>query len=132
MKIIDFERQGNVVRFYLGADDCTNYWGDDWNDAPYDCNAGTVYSDFVKGHCDIAFPFGVEILEPCNGVVNCNFSKEDMKNRAVPCIIAVPEEVLDNYWASDDFYKFVGNDKVKKFYFGDEMEPNAVMETFVW
>lgn len=29
MKIIDFERKGNIVRFFLGADDRFNYWGDD-------------------------------------------------------------------------------------------------------
>ena len=25
MKIIDWERKGNLVRFFLGADDCTDY-----------------------------------------------------------------------------------------------------------
>lgn len=55
MKIIDFEKKGNVVRFYLGADDCFDYWGDDWNDAPYDCNGGNVYHNFVIGHKDMFF-----------------------------------------------------------------------------
>lgn len=41
MQIIDMEKKGNVVRFYLGENG--KQWGDDWNDAPYDCNAGTVY-----------------------------------------------------------------------------------------
>ena len=35
MKVIDFERKGNVIRFYLGKDDLTEWWGDDWNDTPY-------------------------------------------------------------------------------------------------
>ena len=43
MKIIDYEIRGSCVRFYLGKDDDTDYHGDDWNDRPYDCNAGTVY-----------------------------------------------------------------------------------------
>jgi hypothetical protein len=31
MKIIDFEKKGNVIRFYLGADDCVTkyYFGDE-------------------------------------------------------------------------------------------------------
>ena len=62
MKIIDFERKGNVVRFFLGADDCFDYWGDDWDDAPYDCNAGTVYSRFVTGRKDVSFPFDSLVL----------------------------------------------------------------------
>ena len=26
MKIIDFEKKGNMVKFYVGSDNCTNYW----------------------------------------------------------------------------------------------------------
>ena len=51
MKIIDFDKKGNVVRFYLGEDVCNDYWGDDWNDAPYEHNAGTVYNRYVKEGC---------------------------------------------------------------------------------
>lgn len=32
MKIIDFERKGNLVRFYLGDDDLAEWYGDDWNE----------------------------------------------------------------------------------------------------
>ena len=118
-KIIDFERKGNVVRFYLGADDCTDYWGDDWNDAPYDCNAETVYDRFVTGTKDIAFPFDSLVLEPSNDYgINCRYSKEDMKHRRVPCLIVVPKEVIGDSW-KEQFKDWVGADGVKKFYFGD-------------
>ena len=30
MKIIDFEKKGNVVRFYVGSDNLENYYGDDF------------------------------------------------------------------------------------------------------
>lgn len=43
MKIIDFERKGNLVRFYLGDDDLVEWYGDDWNDTPYEHNAERVY-----------------------------------------------------------------------------------------
>lgn len=29
MKIGDFDRKGNVIRFYLVSNDCQDYWGDD-------------------------------------------------------------------------------------------------------
>ena len=53
--IIDFERKGNVVRFYIG-DTNANYHGDDWNDRPYEHNAGTVYDRYIDHYVDIAFP----------------------------------------------------------------------------
>lgn len=127
MKIIDFERRGNLVRFYLGTDDCVDYWGDDWNDAPYECNAGTVYDQYVKGVIDMVFPFNALVLEPCDNyyyTYSAEYSKEDMKNRTVPCLIVVPEEIRANSW-KDRFKDWVGADGVIKFYFGDTPDPNA-------
>ena len=66
MKIIDFEKKGNLVRFWLGTDDCSDYWGDDWDDAPYEHNAGYVYSEYVTGYIDYVFPFETLVLEPCD------------------------------------------------------------------
>lgn len=122
-KIIDFERKGNLVRFYLGADDCDEYWGDDWNDAPYDCNAGEVYDRFVTGFKDVAFPFDSLVLEPSSDWSGSKryFSKEDMKNRVVPCVIEVPKSVIGDSW-EDRFDDWIGADGIKKFYFGDPEE----------
>ena len=121
MKIIDFAKKGNVVRFFLGDDDCNDYWGDDWNDAPYDCNAGEVYDRYVKGHRDIAFPFDFMVLEPCDGVLNCCYCKEDMQKRRVPCIVAVLPEKQDDSWHTDFVY-WAAVDGVTRYYFGDKME----------
>lgn len=122
MKIIDFAKKGNVVRFFLGRDDLTEWWGDDWNDCPYDCNAGLVYDEFISGHRDMTFPFDDMVLEPCNGTFNCNYCKDDMTLRKVPCIIVVPKEIANESWYGNDFAYWVGVDGVKKFYFGDKME----------
>lgn len=121
MKIIDYHKKGNVVRFFLGADDCFDYWGDDWNDAPYDCNAGSVSDRYIVGHKDYFFPFDDLVLEPCDGAFNCWYTKEDMKKRRVPCIIVVPKEIHTEYW-DESFSKFVGVDGIQKFYFEDPME----------
>ena len=123
MKIIDFERKGNVVRFFLGADDCFDYWGDDWDDAPYDCNAGYVYSRFITGYKDISFPFDSLVLEPESNRYNTWCTKEDMKKRKIPCIIVVPKEIHEDTW-NDSFSQFVGADGIQRFYFGDPMEPD--------
>ena len=126
MKIIDFCKKGNVVRFYLGKDDLVEWWGDDWDDAPYDCNAEEVYDEYVSGHRDIAFAFDDMVLEPCDGTLNCGWSKEDMIKRRVPCIIVVPKEIEDDGWCERDFAHWVGVDGIKKYYFGDEMEPEKM------
>ncbi|MCR2051054.1 hypothetical protein NSB25_27950 [Acetatifactor muris] len=36
MKIIDWERKGNVVRFALGKDGLDDWDGDDWYKTPYE------------------------------------------------------------------------------------------------
>jgi hypothetical protein len=121
MKIIDFKRKGNVVRFYLG-DATAHYWGDDWNDRPYEHNAGQVYEEFIKGYKDIAFDFDDLVLEPADGAWNSNsrWSKEDMIARRVPCIIAVPKEIHQDSW-DDAFDTWAGADGIKKYYFGDDL-----------
>lgn len=130
MKIIDFHKKGNVVRFYLGKDDLEIWYGDDWNDRPYEHNAGIVYSEFESGHCDIAFPYDKIVAEPCNDYshgCNSEWCKDDMRNRKVPCIVVVN---ADDYWGSDEFHKYIADSKAIKFYFGDKMEPSE--ELIVW
>lgn len=121
MKIIDFARKGNVVRFYLGANDLKEWYGDDWNDYPYDCNAGEVYERFVSGYTDISFAFDLLVLEPCDGAFNVSVSKDDMVARNVPCLIVVPKELADSTW-DHSFARFVGADGVTRYYFGDKMD----------
>lgn len=122
MKIIDWERKGNLVRFFLGEDDCTNYHGDDWDDAPYDCNAGTVYKEYVKGYADIVFPFNDLVLEPCDGEWNCRFCKDDMVAGKVPCILVVPARLAETT-CYDEYHYWARCKEAKAFYFNDPMEP---------
>ena len=63
MKVLDIERKGNVVRFYLGDDALEKWWGDDWNDSPYELNAGPVYEQFVLEEADAVCPFDVELID---------------------------------------------------------------------
>lgn len=118
-EIIDFYIKGNQVRFYLGKNG--EQWGDDWNDAPYEHNAGTVYEEYVKDTVVVAFDFDDLVLEPCRGEYNSTYSKEDMINRQVPCVIVVPKDFVEDDWGNTDFRFWVGKDGVKKYYFGDKL-----------
>lgn len=131
MKIIDFEKKGNIVRFYLGRDDLTGYYGDDWDDSPYDLNAGAVYEEYISGYVDVAFPFDSYVMEPCDDwhYANCPWCKDDMRDRRVPCIIVVPKPD-DKYSFVDEksFSTYAGDDNVVKFYFNDKEYRNSFIK----
>lgn len=125
LEIIDWENKGNVVRFYLGKNG--EQWGDDWDDVPYECNAGGVYSEYIKSCVDIPFPFDVELLFPDCGCLNSEFSKLDFIQRKVPFMIAVKEDFLWSQFALKSYYNLFrlnihDDENVLYYYFGDEME----------
>ena len=124
MKIIDFYIKGNQVKFYVGADNCKDYWGDDWDDRPYEHNAGSVYDDFVLGYFVKNFDFDDIVTEPANGAYygNSHYSKEDMKNRKVPCVCVLPKEFVEPYTYYDSFYDIVTNENSIKYFFGDKVD----------
>ncbi len=120
MQIIDWECKGNVIRFYLGEDNLNDYWGDDWNDIPYEHNAGRVYEEFIKGYIDVIIPFDNQVYEPCNDYSNSPYCKEDMIKRKIPCVvIATPGDIGDDW--NYGFNKAVANPNTKKYYFGDKI-----------
>ena len=128
MKIIDFQKKGHLVRFWLGADDCDEYYGDDWDDCPYEHNAGPVYDEFVEGYVDLVFPFDAIVTEPSddwhyNG--NSPYCKDDMKARKCPCVVVVDKEAQETTWEDSYYYWAVADmPGVHKYFFGDPMEPS--------
>lgn len=122
MKIIDFIIRGNQVKFLLGADNCNDYWGDDWNDKPYEHNAGEVYDRFVEAYFVKTFPWDYLVREPADGARDGNswYSKEDMIKRHVPCVVALDGKYHDTW--DDSFSAVVGNSKAIKYYFGDKID----------
>ncbi len=119
-EIIDFELRGNVVRFYLGKNG--KQWGDDWNDRPYEHNAGKVYDEFIKGYKDVVFSFDTIIVEPCEGHNNSPFCKQDMIERKVPCIVIIEKLPKGHYFIRDSFEKVLAHEKAKRYYFGDVLK----------
>ena len=133
MKIIDFEKKGNTIRLYLGIS--KDYTGDDWNDSPYDCNAGKVYDEYICGYQDIMLPFNYAVLEPKDPEwERHNWCKDDMKARRIPCIVI--KKLEDDDWRLDEraeyFSKIVGDADALKIYFGDKIAEvrNLLQEKF--
>ena len=125
MFIVDCEKKGNLVRFYLGND--PEYCGNGWNRYPYEDHANIVGSEYILGYKDIAFPFDSFVQEPSNrdggGI---NYCRNDFKEGIVPCIVvADPAENGDNCGICD-FVCVLGYKDIIKYYFGDEMEPDVV------
>lgn len=143
--IIDFAHKGSVIRFTLGRwtpewgwfnpdhvdppgtgvkrEFIDHYYGDDWDDIPYECNAGEVYDEFVYGHIDLAVPYGWKVIEPCAGECSSRWCKDDMADRKVPCLLLVPEQLINNDNRYDeDFSSWIGVDGVIRVYFGDPAE----------
>ena len=128
MFIIDCEKKGNLVRFYLGND--PDYHGDDWDDMSYENNCGRVYEEYILGYKDIVFPFECSVLEPADGAYpESLFCREQFKRGIVPCVIVADNRnYADTYWEVTEFSRALGYKDVKKYYFGDEMEPDVILK----
>lgn len=93
-------------------------WGDDWNDAPYEHNAGKPYSDHrpTPGaarveHSILKVAFDGDLSTPRDGFdYNSPYSVEDINIRkAAPWLRTYPykeEEVL-KIWAGDSLDTFI-------------------------
>ena len=114
MKLIDYELFGNVVRFYVGAEDLTDWYGDDWDDRPFEDNAGSVYDEYVTGYIDVAWNGDFVVSEPAG----LYFSKDDMKARKIP-MVAVALILPDTYRWEYDYKTVVSSPNVARFYMGD-------------
>lgn len=118
MKIIGWERKGNVVRLALGKDDLNDWSGDDWNDAPYEHNASSIPLWGTEKYVDIAFGYNVSVLEAeddwhYNG--NSPFCMDDFKDKAPILVIdSTGEEV---------FYSLAANkEEIYGIFMGDRFE----------
>ena len=121
MKIIDFEKYGNVMRFYLGQDICTDYHGDDWDDQPYEHNAGIVYPSYRIAFAEIAVPLIVQTHQASEDYHyhgNSPFCKNDFKTKLAPCLIITG--ILGKEYSELLGYK--GKEKLLAIYFGDDYD----------
>lgn len=119
MKILDFECFGNIIKLYLG-ETTVGIFGDDWNDTPYEHNAGTVYDRFYTDTVEIAFPLSTSVYEPCFGYDNSPYCKNDFLFRKVPFLLFGQ---LNDAWKYSDFEYLLDNvSTLNKLYIGDDWE----------
>lgn len=107
-------------------------WGDDWNDSPYEHNAGTPYAPCWHRQrsdcwCDVCkqdylpdgsprwhivhIRFGeIDQQEPCDGHPNSPYSIQDINNRKVPWLLpprySAPVGDLEPVWAGTPLPEF--------------------------
>lgn len=125
-KVVDAELFGNVVKVYLGPDDALRWWGDDWDDVPYEHNASLVYPEYVSGTLDVAFPSDVVVAEPCLGEINSRWSKEDMLDGSV-CMLAACRVDPDERWRYDcSFATVVGSVRAQRLFMGTPVDVDDV------
>lgn len=116
-KILDFECFGNIIKLYLG-ETVNGIYGDDWNDIPYEHNAGTVYDKFYTDTVEIAFPLSTSVYEPCYGYSNSPYCKKDFLFRKVPFLLFGQ---LDESWEYHDYEELLeAAPTLNKLYIGDD------------
>lgn len=136
MKIIDFEKHGNVLRFILGDDTDTYYHGDDWNKAPYEHNAGRVYKHYFRCFTEIALPLRYHIAEPADDwhyKGNSPYCKNDFKERKVPCLIVSNLTGVEYFdLVNKNYAEEYPDADVFGIYFGEDYEvvKNKLLKTF--
>lgn len=87
LKICWIKNKGNYIRFYFTTQD--DYWGDDWNDAPWEDNAGDVYCEFVEYFVDVVVPFNYRVTHNLNYCYNShrsNVAIQDLVDNNAPFI----------------------------------------------
>lgn len=66
---------------YFTTKPLSEQWGDDWNDAPYEHNAGTPYGDSQNQITKLAWE--ADLDQPCDSYRNSPYSVEQINARAV-------------------------------------------------
>ena len=109
LKLIDFEKKCNQLRLFFGDDE--KPWGDDWDDAPYQHNAGRVYEKFY--YDDVVY-------EPSDDYNFQDVSKEMMLKKKVPAFVALPVKYREpeSYWKYYSFAELLADSHSIPFYFG--------------
>lgn len=88
--------EGNSA--FFTTKDLADQWGDDWNDAPYECNAGEPYEPHPNRPTDWhedrspkwkikVVTFEGEFASPCDGYLNSPYSVEMINAGQVPWLV---------------------------------------------
>lgn len=123
MKILDFDKKGNAIRFYLGKDNLKGWYGDDWDDRG--CT-DRVYDEFVSEVKDIVIPYKHSVYSPFDFYHNEDqFSKDMFKSGNIPMLVIVKDEDKDykNYeYHSYDWNSALGDKDSIAIYMGEDIQ----------
>jgi hypothetical protein len=120
MKILDVDCKGNLVRFHLGESDLKNWYGDDWNDTPFEHNAGPVYDQFVEKYLCVCFQWDYAIFTPDYGHLNSHYCRNVFKTGRIPILVAIKDEEGSSNYVST-FEQAIVHPNAELFYMGQEM-----------
>lgn len=118
-KIIDAEVRGNRIDLYLAKPDIKDWWGDDWNDTPYEHNCGTVYSDFVEKKFTLYVMGDYTVHEACEILSDGHDShvcRDNFKKGGIPMVAIVSDGDYPgqkSFLDGDDFIFMGSTIKVK-------------------
>ncbi len=90
---------------YFSEKNAKDVWGDDWDDAPYEHNAGEPY-EYDKKIVVEQGNIGNTIITPCSEYNNSPYSVEDINNKAVPWIY-FKYDTKDTIFANDEYDKVI-------------------------
>lgn len=91
-KIIDINTAGNLLQLKLGNNG--SQWGDDWDDIPYESNAGEVYDEYVQDTIDAIYDIDYLVLPYAeyHRLTNSDKAMIDFVNRKVPYYYVVKKD----------------------------------------
>lgn len=86
------EPDGNKAYFTSNLE---KQWGDDWDDKPYEHNAGGPYDSYFEGEKKIPIKLKEVYFElpwnhytmPCSGTNNSRYSVKDINNHCIPWMV---------------------------------------------
>lgn len=107
--LIDSCFWGNALRLYFGYS-IEEFYGDDWDDVPYESNCGNVYSEYVDCVLDALVPFNYNVTDIADDLyyANSHLCRNDFKNGKTTL-----------FWLTDYTLGERGN---VRFYMGDRKE----------
>lgn len=106
--LIDMCQRGNAIRLYFG-NSVEVITGDDWDDTPYEHNAGPIYSEFVNCYMDVLVPFHWRITDFAQELEyyeNSKYCKNDFKHGDIPLFWCI-----DAHYERDNVSFFMGESK---------------------
>lgn len=115
------------LELYFTEQDLDKQWGDDWDDAPYEHNAGLPYDEDytqpeqgiengraiypkIQIHKVIIEPkdWGINLITPRTKMINSNYSVEDINKGDIPwLVIKKNDKVIDTVMAGTTYIEFI-------------------------